>query len=48
MRAIKIKSWWKKYRILIMCLLGTYVIVMLVLIFLSGGPQREPFLYQIF
>jgi autotransporter translocation and assembly factor TamB len=42
------KTWWKKYRKLILCLLAAYVVVMLALIFLTGGPQREPFLYQIF
>jgi len=48
MRAAKFKSLWKKYRTLILCLLAAYVVVMLALIFFTGGPQLEPFLYQIF
>jgi len=48
MHTSKIKAWWKKYRILVMCLLAAYAIFMIALIVLSGGPQREPFLYQIF
>jgi hypothetical protein len=32
----------------LLVLLAAYVLFMLVLILLSGGLQREPFLYQLF
>lgn len=43
-----ISVWWAKYSRWIIVLLVVYVLLVFVLILLAGGPQREPFLYQIF
>ena len=44
----RIKAWWAKYRAWIIVLLIVYLCVVLGLILLTGGFQREPFQYQIF
>ena len=44
----RIRLWLAKYRRWILLLLAVYVGAILVLILLAGGPQLEPFRYQIF
>jgi uncharacterized membrane protein len=48
MQTGRIKALWRKYRTWIAILVIVYVVVIVVLIILAGGPQRAPFLYQIF
>jgi uncharacterized membrane protein len=43
-----IRFWWAKYRRWILALLVIYVLIVIVLIYFAGGPQGEPFRYQIF
>jgi ABC-type antimicrobial peptide transport system permease subunit len=43
-----IKVWWEKYKKWIISLLAVYILLIIVLILLTGGPQRGPFQYQIF
>jgi hypothetical protein len=44
----KVRLWWRKYRRWVLLLLVLYGFIVVALIVLAGGPQREPFLYQIF
>ena len=44
----RIKTWWARYRTWLIVLVAAYVLFVLGLILLSGGLQREPFLYQLF
>ena len=43
-----IKSFWSRYRRWIVIAVVVYVVVTLALIFLTRGPQSEPFIYQVF
>jgi hypothetical protein len=42
------KSFWSRYRRWIVIAVVVYVVVTLALIFLTRGPQSEPFIYQVF
>ncbi|MFO1316108.1 MAG: DUF5989 family protein [Burkholderiales bacterium] len=41
-------SFWSRYRKWIIAALIVYVVVTLALVFLTRGPQSEPFIYQVF
>jgi hypothetical protein len=47
-RAGPISAWWARYRRWILVLAGTYILIMVFLIFVATGPQKLPFLYQVF
>jgi ABC-type antimicrobial peptide transport system permease subunit len=47
-RTGRIKALWRKYRTWIAVLVTVYVVIIVALVVLAGGPQRAPFLYQIF
>lgn len=42
------KAFWSRYRKWILIALAVYVVATLVLIFLTRGPQSQPFVYQVF
>ena len=42
------RNFWKKYRRWILVALIAYMVIMLVLILMTRGPQSEPFIYQVF
>ena len=44
----KLKSFWGKYRLYILISLGIYVLLTIVMLAFSSGPQDQPFIYQIF
>jgi len=41
-------AFWSRYKRWIVVALVVYVIVTLALVFLTRGPQSEPFIYQVF
>ena len=41
-------SFWSRYKKWIVVALVVYVVVTLALVFLTRGPQSEPFIYQVF
>lgn len=44
----RIRQFWQKYRRWIVIGLIVYVVGTLLLILMTGGPQSEPFIYQVF
>jgi hypothetical protein len=44
----RIKAWWAKYRMWIVILSMSYVVLVVILILLTGNAEREPFRYQVF
>ena len=42
------RSFWQRYRRHILVSLLVYLLLTAVLILFSGGPQKQPFVYQIF
>jgi hypothetical protein len=44
----RVKLWWARYKRWFFILLAVYLAVLVAFFFLAGGPQREPFLYQLF
>ncbi len=44
----RIRQFWQKYRRWIVIGLIVYAVGTLVLILMTGGPQHEPFKYQVF
>lgn len=44
----KLRSFWRKYRLYILISLGIYVLLTIVMLAFSSGPQDQPFIYQIF
>jgi len=43
-----IATFWSRYKRWIIAALVVYIVLTLLLVFLTGGPQSEPFIYQVF
>ena len=44
----RVASFWARHRTMILVLAGVYLLLLAVLLALASGPQREPFMYQVF
>ena len=42
------KTFWQKYRRLILISFGIYVLLSLIILYFAAGPQNQPFVYQTF
>jgi hypothetical protein len=45
---LRVKEFWKRYRLLIVILVLIYSVVTIAMIFIAGDSQDEAFQYQVF